>query len=88
MLIAHKIALDPTNKQQTYFARSAGTARFAYNWALAEWKRLALARKDDPTLPETLNDWPQALRCQPVERGALARRQTMNIDNMREDVYK
>ena len=22
-----------------YFARAAGTARFAYNWALAEWKR-------------------------------------------------
>ena len=43
MLIAHKIALDPTNKQQTYFAISAGTARFSYNWELSEWKRLALA---------------------------------------------
>ena len=39
MLIAHKIALDPNNVQATYLARAAGTARFAYNWALAEWKR-------------------------------------------------
>lgn len=39
MLIAHKIALDPNNVQATYFARAAGTARFAYNGALAEWQR-------------------------------------------------
>ena len=39
MLIAHKIALDPTNAQATYFARACGTARVAYNWALAEWQR-------------------------------------------------
>ena len=39
MLIAHKITLDPNNAQATYFARAAGTARFAYNWALAEWQR-------------------------------------------------
>lgn len=39
MLIAHKIALDPNNVQATYFAKAAGTARFAYNWALAEWGR-------------------------------------------------
>ncbi len=32
MLIAHRIALDPNNVQATYFARAAGTARFAYNW--------------------------------------------------------
>ncbi|SPJ17025.1 transposase [Burkholderiales bacterium] len=35
----HKIRLDPTQAQATYFARACGTARFAYNWALAEWKR-------------------------------------------------
>lgn len=29
MLIAHKIALDPNNVQATYFAKAAGTARFA-----------------------------------------------------------
>ncbi len=37
MLTAHRIALDPNNVQATYLARAAGTARFAYNWALAEW---------------------------------------------------
>jgi len=39
MLIAHQIALDPGNVQATYFVRAAGTARFAYNWALAEWQK-------------------------------------------------
>jgi putative transposase len=51
MLIAHRIALDPTDKQRSYFTRASGAARFAYNWALAEWKRQYLARKDDPCLP-------------------------------------
>jgi transposase len=39
MLIAHRIALDLNNAQTTYMSRAAGTARFAYNWALAEWKK-------------------------------------------------
>jgi putative transposase len=39
MLLAHKIALDPNAAQRLYFARAAGTARFAYNWALAEWQK-------------------------------------------------
>src|SRR5215471_3634537 len=39
MLLAHKIALDPNAEQRLYFARAAGTARFAWNWALGEWKR-------------------------------------------------
>lgn len=51
MLISHRIALDPNDRQVTYFARACGTARFAYNWALAEWQRQYQARKDDPTLP-------------------------------------
>ncbi len=38
MLISHRIALDPNDRQATYFARACGTARFAYNWALGEWK--------------------------------------------------
>jgi len=52
MLIAHRIALDPTDKQGTYFARASGTARFAWNWALAEWQRQYAARADDPVLPQ------------------------------------
>jgi putative transposase len=115
MMLAHKIALDPTDKQRSYFVRASGTARFAYNWALAEWKRqhavggkpsevslrrqlnsvkgeqypwmfdvtkcaaqeaiidLGTAFRTFLTLRKILNDWPQALRCQPVERHALAR---------------
>lgn len=52
MIIAHKIALDPNNAQATYFARAAGTARFAYNWALAEWQRQYAAWKQDNSLPK------------------------------------
>ena len=40
MILAHKIQLDPNNFQRTYFAKACGVARFAYNWALAEWDRL------------------------------------------------
>lgn len=39
MILAHKIALDPTPEQAVYFARACGTARFAWNWALVEWQR-------------------------------------------------
>src|SRR5262249_13769419 len=39
MLLAHKIALDPNAEQRLYFVRAAGTARSAWNWALAGWKR-------------------------------------------------
>jgi putative transposase len=39
MIKAHKIRLHPTPEQANYFARAAGTARFVFNWALAEWKR-------------------------------------------------
>jgi putative transposase len=52
VLISHKIALDPNNVQAIYFARAAGTARFAYNWALVEWKRQYEAHKANPALPK------------------------------------
>ena len=39
MLLAHRIRLDPNNVQATYLGRAAGTARFAFNWGLAEWER-------------------------------------------------
>lgn len=51
MIVAHKIALRPNNAQATYFRRASGVARFAYNWALGEWKRQYEARKQDPSLP-------------------------------------
>jgi putative transposase len=39
MIKAHKIRLHPTPDQVNYFARAAGTARFTFNWARAEWQR-------------------------------------------------
>ena len=39
MIKAHKIRLHPTPEQATYFAKAAGTARFVWNWAVAEWNR-------------------------------------------------
>jgi len=39
MIRVHKIKLEPTAAQEDYFRRACGTARFAYNWALAEWDR-------------------------------------------------
>lgn len=52
MLRAHKIALDPNNAQATHLARACGVARFAYNWALAEWTRQYEAWKADNSLPK------------------------------------
>jgi putative transposase len=48
----HKIALDLNNVQRTHLVRCAGTARFAYNWALAEWNIQYKAYKADPSLPK------------------------------------
>lgn len=39
MILSHKIELKPNKKQEEYFIKAAGTARFVYNWGLAEWKR-------------------------------------------------
>ena len=39
MIRVHKVALDPNDRQATLLAKSAGVSRFAWNWALAEWKR-------------------------------------------------
>jgi len=39
MILAHRIRLVPSPDQEAYFGRACGVARFAYNWALAEWHR-------------------------------------------------
>lgn len=39
MLLVHKVELKPNNKQATYFRKACGVARFAYNWALDQWKK-------------------------------------------------
>ena len=38
MIIAHKIRMFTNNAQDTYNKCACGTARFAYNWALDQWK--------------------------------------------------
>lgn len=35
---SHKIRLYPNKAQEAILRRTVGTARFAYNWALAEWR--------------------------------------------------
>jgi putative transposase len=48
---AHKIRLNPTPEQELYLRKAAGTARFTYNWGLAEIKRaLDEGRKPDSVL--------------------------------------
>ena len=37
--LSHRIALIPTVDQSRYFGMASGTARFTWNWALAEWNR-------------------------------------------------
>src|SRR5688572_11595684 len=39
MIRAHLIRLNPTPEQALYFRKATGTARFIYNWGLAEIKR-------------------------------------------------
>jgi len=52
MLTAHKIALNPNNRQRTYFLKASGIARFAYNWGLSEWQRQYGEWKEDNTRPK------------------------------------
>jgi putative transposase len=40
MMRAHKIRLNPTAEQDTYFMQAAGPARYAYNWAVAAWREV------------------------------------------------
>lgn len=39
LIRGHVIALKPNNAQITQLKKACGVARFAYNWALCEWKR-------------------------------------------------
>jgi putative transposase len=38
MIKSHKIRLNPTAEQGMYFMKAAGTARYAYNWAVEQWR--------------------------------------------------
>ncbi|EFH84946.1 RNA-guided endonuclease InsQ/TnpB family protein [Ktedonobacter racemifer] len=50
MIKAHKIRLHPTPEQVNYFVKAAGTSRFVWNWALAEWNRQYEAGKKPTAL--------------------------------------
>lgn len=52
MVRSHKIRLVRNQEQAVYFAKACGTARFAWNWALAEWNRLYEAQKADSSQPK------------------------------------
>jgi len=43
--LSHKIELVTNNKQSTYFAKSCGVARVAYNWGLNKWQELYSANQ-------------------------------------------
>ncbi len=38
--LTHKVRLDFTCKQEKYFRKACGIARFAWNWALAKWEEI------------------------------------------------
>src|SRR5215813_587778 len=46
MIKAHKIRLNPTSEQEAYFYRASGVARFAWNWALDEYRRRKAAGQE------------------------------------------
>jgi len=52
LIIAHKITLDLSREQETYFRKACGVARFAWNYALAEWQRQYQAHLVDKNLPK------------------------------------
>jgi putative transposase len=50
MILAHRIALDPTSKQRIALAKACGVARFTWNWALDEWNKQYKAGKKPSAL--------------------------------------
>ncbi|WP_332876769.1 RNA-guided endonuclease InsQ/TnpB family protein [Massilia sp. S19_KUP03_FR1] len=51
-MLAHRIRLNPNNVQATSLSKAAGVARFAYNWALNEWKPQYDVCQTNPALPK------------------------------------
>ena len=57
VVLSHRIALVPTAAQEVLLRQAVGVSRFAFNWALAEWKRQYQAgeRPDEAALRRQLN---------------------------------
>jgi putative transposase len=53
---AHLIQLKPTAEQKQAFAKACGTARFTYNWALAQYKE-ALDKGEKPSIDLLKKQW-------------------------------
>lgn len=53
---AHKIRLYPTYRQVAVMRKACGTARYTYNWALAEVKK-ALDAGEKPSIPQLKKHW-------------------------------
>lgn len=49
MILTHRIALDPNDRQETLLRQHAGYARFAWNWGVAETRRALEAKEDQAT---------------------------------------
>jgi putative transposase len=57
ILRAYKTEIDPNNVQRTALLRSAGTARFAYNWGLSQKKAALAAKSKVPNAIELHRQW-------------------------------
>lgn len=72
---AHKIRLVPTRTQEQQLRKACGTARYAWNWALAEWNKqyqagekpsaLALKKQWNSCKPEWVYESPKDCNQQP-----------------------
>jgi putative transposase len=56
VILGHTIALDPTPDQGRHFRRACGTKRYAFNWGLAEWRRMHKA-SEKPSMPVIKSRW-------------------------------
>lgn len=59
MILSHRIRLEPTVKHLQFLERCAGTARYAWNWALAEARKAYAERKESTNFNELNKRWNQ-----------------------------
>ena len=57
MNLSHTIQLDPTYKQATFFRKACGTARYTWNWAVAECQKAYAETGKKPDLGELKKRW-------------------------------
>ena len=68
MIITHRIALDPNDRQEALLRQHAGYARFAWNWGIEESRRALAAREKSPTSHYRLRP---GLQCTETAAGAV-----------------